>query len=891
MARVLLSGFRVRMLDGNGNPPAVPWRMYFTDSSTTSPKEVYSGPEALDPSLGAYVDFDAQGWGPANGIWLEEGLYNIQVQSYISGDPSDPANWAEQWTINKVQGAISEADLDGTIITVSTVAEIRALSGSSLGGTIFNTGYYALNDGGQGQWRWVASSTEDDDGGSILKPTGLSPVQPGRWFRVFPTTGEISVQLFGAVSSAADVTGNLTNAINWATRTSTDTGTILAFPSGQYNISGNMVFGGVGVTPLGVTIPVSYHVHQGARFQIPNLSVAPIFTNRVAIDSHSFVCSTLAVVETTDGYVDPRWWGAGGVGLDASTPWNFMVSVNGHTGLPRYGNNAIRIQIPYLLESATVSQSKPTYVFGTAGSIELGVSVTQFNLDKIIDQSGNNTEPLITGNLQAMRYYGREFYARWTKPTTANMLANTVRGVYYGDEPKPIIWDYPFTFDQTYGEPFNVVHVFQGGGHWDIGNESVEVYAIDAPETTIFSMLSGGLLNMVRKVTLKAAWFGMNSGNVNNSLRSVLRQVENFGYSVDFGGRQYNVEVPLTLTLPEDAEVRFDRLYLDSITGNGRITVTGHSTATFTLTNSELESASIILITNSIGRVRVANNGFAGQVVFDSSSAEKDILGNTFRDGRVTIVTRGAEGEGRQAVLMNNNFDNSILLLTCGDEGTTSRIQQVTVANNHFYNRGALTNDFPAFIRLVAVNTDCMIEGVLIQGNNYSNTITSGWTPGVYATNVMDVTSVTNTWRNETGSGGTPYSATWTWHNLVIRDEVLAVPPSPFSVTSDFNSSYSTRLLLTEGVSPYNRESPGAGMIVEAVNGFRLSGVLSSRCEPIWVSKKALPSATGQEYVIFHTRPPLPVDGAFPPDGQVFFAITGFNPSRAEGWFHFRLSL
>ena len=50
---------------------------------------------------------------------------------------------------------------DATISFVSTIADIRALSGDDLGGITLNTGYYDLNDGGQGAWRWVASSLKE----------------------------------------------------------------------------------------------------------------------------------------------------------------------------------------------------------------------------------------------------------------------------------------------------------------------------------------------------------------------------------------------------------------------------------------------------------------------------------------------------------------------------------------------------------------------------------------------------------------------------------------------------------------------------------------------------------------------------------------------------------
>jgi hypothetical protein len=76
---------------------------------------------------------------------------------------------------------------------VNSIADLRALDAGALR-CLELLGYYAPGDGGGGEFYWDASSTEPDNGGTIILPAS-SPAT-GRWKRL--VEGLLSVKWFGA---------------------------------------------------------------------------------------------------------------------------------------------------------------------------------------------------------------------------------------------------------------------------------------------------------------------------------------------------------------------------------------------------------------------------------------------------------------------------------------------------------------------------------------------------------------------------------------------------------------------------------------------------------------------------------------------------------------------
>ena len=315
MSRVLLSGFRLRLGDANFDPPSnlTPYRLCFYDSTTTQAKEVFAGPDQDDASLGSIVPLDAQGYVPVSGIWLDIGRYNIGLEQRIAVDPINGDTWQQLWMINKVQGGFADGTVDDTTIRfVDTVADIRALTGADLGGITLNTGYYSFGDGGQGQWRWIATSLETDDGGAFLKPTAQSAAVPGRWHRIMPDGTEFDARLWGAVTGQSDVSGNFRLAMIYCSRTSNDTGNTLLIPTAQYSIgTATLVFDATGLTENATSKTVSFHVLQNAYFT-GSSGGSVRFTGPTIIDSKAQLVSSALGLYFDPGSVaevNERWYG------------------------------------------------------------------------------------------------------------------------------------------------------------------------------------------------------------------------------------------------------------------------------------------------------------------------------------------------------------------------------------------------------------------------------------------------------------------------------------------------------------------------------------------------------------------------------------------------------
>jgi hypothetical protein len=113
-----------------------------------------------------------------------------------------------------------------------------------------------LNSGLQGFFEWRPQSTDDDDGGIVIKPNKTQQHNPGRWHRVY--NGALSVRWFGAKGDAIhDDTGAIQAAIDTATLKLVRSGNKLPYGDGnQYSGTSPSVFFPSGTYRITSTIPV-----------------------------------------------------------------------------------------------------------------------------------------------------------------------------------------------------------------------------------------------------------------------------------------------------------------------------------------------------------------------------------------------------------------------------------------------------------------------------------------------------------------------------------------------------------------------------------------------------------------------------------------------------------
>lgn len=123
--------------------------------------------------------------------------------------------------------SIAQANLAADVqYQVDTIAALKALT-SGTHDTVLVRGYYAINDGGGGLFRWNGADSTADNGGTVIQPT----VGSGRWNRIL-SQNIYNVREFGA---KGDDSNDDTTAIQ-ATITACNGGQVYV-PPGTYKIT------------------------------------------------------------------------------------------------------------------------------------------------------------------------------------------------------------------------------------------------------------------------------------------------------------------------------------------------------------------------------------------------------------------------------------------------------------------------------------------------------------------------------------------------------------------------------------------------------------------------------------------------------------------------------
>ena len=118
------------------------------------------------------------------------------------------------------------ATLSNVSEIVATIDDLKVLNG---GNTVEVLGYYTKGDGGGGTFYWDSTSTETDNGGTVIQATGVTT---GRWKRVY--SGDINIKWFGAKDDETnDITALANNILN--------TYDNLYIPHGDFRVDGSII--------------------------------------------------------------------------------------------------------------------------------------------------------------------------------------------------------------------------------------------------------------------------------------------------------------------------------------------------------------------------------------------------------------------------------------------------------------------------------------------------------------------------------------------------------------------------------------------------------------------------------------------------------------------------
>lgn len=163
-----------------------------------------------------------------NVVWSSFGRYKVgmnvshngSIWANGTGKNSEPGVGSDWVGVGGGSGGVVFKNIDALKSNVEFLEDGKVVDVS---------GYYAVGDGGGGQFYWDEASTETDNGGTIIKVTS---VVLGRWIRVYDEN--ISVRFFGA---KGDGTTDDSDAIHSALDFVKSVGATLFVPVGEFRVT------------------------------------------------------------------------------------------------------------------------------------------------------------------------------------------------------------------------------------------------------------------------------------------------------------------------------------------------------------------------------------------------------------------------------------------------------------------------------------------------------------------------------------------------------------------------------------------------------------------------------------------------------------------------------
>lgn len=122
------------------------------------------------------------------------------------------------------------------VLSVSRIADLMSITTCESEDIVIVVGYSRPGDGGGGMFRWDATLSSGENGGTIFKP---KKVESGRWVRMFDEYNPVNIRWFGAAGDGdQDDTEAIQRAINYARQE----GKGLYFPQGNYRVENALDF-------------------------------------------------------------------------------------------------------------------------------------------------------------------------------------------------------------------------------------------------------------------------------------------------------------------------------------------------------------------------------------------------------------------------------------------------------------------------------------------------------------------------------------------------------------------------------------------------------------------------------------------------------------------------
>lgn len=482
---VLLSKFRTRILDQNGEPFSQAARLAFFDANTTTPKDVYVDVNGTI-SYGAIVDLNSEGYVPVEGVWLGSGAYSISVETYVYTDPILGDQYNTEWTMPYIVGA-DEEGTQGELLLYPTV---QAMINSTSQGDSICLGYYEPNDHGGGVFHWDDSSTNQQDLGAILENTNVTI---GRYFRQWDAV-EYNIAQWGVSTSVVNNKLFFDRATGYATQNDVQ----IRCLSGTYKIANETL-----------SLPSSCVIDEGFVIE-NNDNVA--FLN-CDIRSRSNLATNTELLFVNNEKIYPQWWDNG---LLADIVFNYVNEQS---------FKHVVIDKAWVLSSDDSSVGLP-FEFDITEFIEDGyisISDSRSSNVKLGGIISNGNKYFIQGNFTNLKTdgYKSSYFDSLTSVGISQLTADQGVGMSF-------IFDEDFTFDTAHYDVSQVTYSFENDAkiklnaqckfnqiEWDLNNFS-ELYDITqlisksyiiTNDKNILTQYGSNLIFQAQTITFKNLYF------------------------------------------------------------------------------------------------------------------------------------------------------------------------------------------------------------------------------------------------------------------------------------------------------------------------------------------------------------------------------------------------